>query len=85
MTKLIQGVSCEVCGIQRAPGEIHARESQLLKGTKILICSKCESEQKEPRSFVIIVARTRGMAAVRDYINNHRYEGDTITAKQILK
>lgn len=85
MTRPItQGVSCEVCNKQRAPGEIHPRESRLLKGTTLLICSKCEAGKKEPRAFIIIVARTRGYDAVVDYIRNNRYEGRTIEAKEIL-
>lgn len=85
MSNLIQGVSCEICQLQRLPGEIHARESRLLPGTKLLVCNVCEEDKKEPRSFIIIVARTSGPASVRDYIKNHRYEGKTITAKEILK
>lgn len=84
MTRPItQGVSCEVCNKQRAPGEISPKESKLLKGTTLLICNKCDSEKKEPRAFVIIVARTRGLKAVADYIRNHRYEGTVISAKEV--
>lgn len=86
MTRPIsQGVSCEVCNIQRAPGEIHPRESRLLKGTTLLICNKCEADKKEPRSFIIIVARTKGFAAVADYIKYNRYEGNVITAREVIK
>jgi hypothetical protein len=82
---ITQGVSCEVCNLQRAPGEIHPRESRLLKGTTLLICNKCEAGKKEPRSFIIIVARTRGFEAVADYIKFERYVGKTIEAKEIIK
>lgn len=85
MTRPLQGVSCEVCNKQRAPGEITPRESKLLKGTTLLICSKCESGKKEPRSFIIIVARTKGFSAVAEYIKHHRYEGEVISAKEIVK
>jgi hypothetical protein len=81
---MTQGVSCEVCNIQRAPGEIHPRESRLLKGTTLLICNKCDARKMEPRSFVIIVARTKGMDFVLDYIKNERYVGRTIEAKEIM-
>lgn len=82
---MTQGVSCEICNKQRAPGEIHPRESRLLKGTTLLVCNKCESEKKEPRAFIIIVARTKGFPFVADYIKQNRYEGSPITAKEILK
>jgi hypothetical protein len=79
------GVSCEVCNKQRVPGEIHPRESKLLKGTTLLICNKCDSERKEPRAFVIIAARTKGFDSVLDYIKHHRYDGPIISAREILK
>lgn len=82
---IIQGVSCEVCNKQRAAGEISPRESRLLKGTTLLVCNRCEAEKKEPRAFIIIVARTRGFAAVVEYIKHHRYEGQTIAAREIIK
>lgn len=82
---MTQGVSCEVCNKQRAPGEIHPRESKLLKGTTLLICNKCEADKKEPRSFIVIVARTKGFGAVSDYIKQHRYEGRVIEAKEVIR
>lgn len=81
---ITQGVSCEVCNKQRAPGEITPKESKLLKGTTLLICNTCDAARKEPRAFVIIVARTKGFPAVKDYIKHHRYEGTTISAREII-
>lgn len=83
-TTNIDGVSCEVCGKQRKPGLIHARESKLLRGQKLMMCTVCESEGKEPRWLIIIVARTRGPGAVTEYIKHHRYSGDPIKAKEIV-
>lgn len=85
MNRPLQGVSCEVCNRQRAAGEISPRESRLLKGTVLLICNKCDADKKEPRSFIIIVARTKGFAAVAEYIKHQRYEGEIISAKEIIK
>lgn len=82
---MTQGISCQVCNKQRAPGEIHKGESRLLKGHTLLICNKCAGEKKEPRGFIIIVARQFGLNRVRDYINNRRYEGEEITEKEVLK
>lgn len=81
----MQGVSCQVCGKQRVPGQIHPRESRLLKGTTILICNSCEASKKEPRSYIILVGRLRGLESVLDYIKNERYVGRPIEAKEILK
>lgn len=85
MTRPTQGVSCWVCNKQREPGSIHPQESKLIKGKQILICTKCQAEKKEPRSFIIIVARTKGFSAVAEYIKYQRYEGQIISAKEILK
>jgi ribosome-binding protein aMBF1 (putative translation factor) len=85
MTKLVQGVSCEICHKQRIPGEIHSRQSKLLN-TKLLVCNNCAEKGFEPRSFIVIVAKKDGnIKAVADYIKNHKYIGEQITAKEILK
>jgi hypothetical protein len=85
MTGLVQGVSCEICHKQRIPGEIHLRQSKLIN-TKLLICNSCHEKGLEPRSFIVIVAKKHGnIQAVADYIKNHRYLGEQITAKEILK
>lgn len=80
---VIQGVSCEVCNKQRAPGDIHARESRLLKNMKLFVCSQCEVNKKEPRGFIILAAKRYGTKAVKDYLDNHRYEGEVILGKEI--
>jgi len=80
------GVSCQVCGKQRDAGAIHARQSKLLKQVKnLLICTKCEAEKMEPRAFIIIVAKSKGVEAVADYIDNDRYHGPPIIAKEIAR
>lgn len=79
------GVPCVVCNKQRAPGQIHKGQSKLLpKADNFFICNACADAKKEPRSFIIIVARTKGFAAVAEYIKFRRYEGETITAKEII-
>lgn len=83
---MTQGVSCQVCGKQRAPGEIIPRQSRLIPSVRdLLICKTCDAEKKEPRAFVIIVAHTKGFDAVVDWIKHHRYGGATITAKELTK
>lgn len=79
-----EGVSCEVCRKQRAPGEIHPRQSKVLPNMTILICSKCESERKEPRAFIILAAKSRGLGYVKTYVKERRYEGEEILLKSIL-
>lgn len=84
--RAVQGVSCQVCDKQREPGLIHSRPSKILKGVHLRICTKCESEKKEPREFIIIRARTgeNGYKAVSEYIKHRRYEGAAIEASEIV-
>lgn len=82
---ITQGVSCQVCGKQRAPGLIHKGESKILKGQIILICNKCATEKKEPRSFIIIMARTgeKGFDKVKPWLKDRRYEGPPILGEEL--
>ncbi len=83
--RMKQGVSCVVCNKQRDPGQIHKGQSKLLPSAdNFFICDTCVEQKKEPRSFIIIVARTKGFKAVAEYIKFHRYEGETITATEII-
>lgn len=82
----VNGVACQVCGKQRAAGEISPRQSRLIPSVRdLLICKTCDTAKKEPRSFIIIVAHTKGFDAVVDYIKHHRYEGAIISAKELFK
>lgn len=78
------GVTCTVCDKQRAPGQIHQRESKIWKGAKMYICNVCEAAKKEPREYIIMVYRSgeRGRAKTREYILERRYDGPEITAKE---
>ena len=80
-----QGVSCQVCRVQRKPGNIHSRESKLLKGHKILVCNLCEQRGYEPRHLIILIGRKEGYKSVLEYIEGNRYVGAPITAKELLK
>jgi len=54
---------------------------------KLLLCNECFEGKYEPRFLVILVARDKkngGLLAVRDYIRNHRYYGDKITADELV-
>lgn len=78
-----EGVSCEVCGLQRKPGLIHARPSKIIKNMTLFICNKCADEGLEPRWMVILGAKLMGMDYVRTYIVKHKYPGSVIEALEI--
>lgn len=80
-----EGVSCEVCGKQRAPGLIHSRPSRIMPGQNLIKCDVCESAGMEPRWLIKIVAKTRGLKFVSDYLENKLYPGAEITAKEVVR
>ena len=82
---LNQGVSCQICSLQRNPTNIVLRESRLLKGYKMMVCRSCDARNLEPRHLIIIVGRQKGYQHVLEYIEEHRYIGEPITAKELLK
>ena len=74
---------CNCCGEQRE--RLHVKESVLMKGNKLTLCSDCLSGKHEPRYMVILVGLSDGLDAVAPYIRNHRHHGDPIKAKEIIK
>lgn len=50
----------------------------------MFLCNDCFEKKYEPRFAVILKARTDGIASVRDYIRNHKYSGDKITAEELV-
>lgn len=79
-----QGVACEVCGMQRAPGLIHKVPSKLIKGMNLLMCDVCSEKGWEPRAHIIIVGRKYGYDRVRPWIKDRRYPGEEITVRQLF-
>lgn len=51
----------------------------------MFVCNSCFSAKYEPRWLVIITAQDEGLAAVEDYLLNHRYYGDEIPAADLIK
>jgi hypothetical protein len=83
MTEPRTDLRCTVCRKHRA--RLHPRKSKLLPGMPMFLCSECFEAKKEPRFAVLLVARDpdQGLAAVRDYIRHHRYDGDKITLDEL--
>ena len=74
--------SCSVC--KKPKDELKARVSKLNPGTRLFLCAHCLSNKFEPRWLIVVTARTNGPSSVRDYLKNHRYVGDKITADEII-
>jgi hypothetical protein len=42
-------------------------------------------EKREPRFAIVIYGRENGFESIRKYIKDHRYVGDPITARELVK
>lgn len=75
-------LSCTVCRKQKF--NLRPRKSKLLPTMPMFLCNECFENKREPRFLVIMVARKDGVVAVQEYIRQHRYYGDKITADELV-
>jgi hypothetical protein len=75
-------VVCSVCSAIRQT--LHPKKSKLLKTTTLYLCSECVKGNKEPRWLIILVGRSKGPASVLEYIKHNRYDGEEISAKELI-
>jgi protein-arginine kinase activator protein McsA len=71
---------CQCCHSQKA--RLHNKDSELIPGTKILICTKCVNEGHEPRHNVIL-----GSFSGRDvskYVVDSLYCGKSLQANEVI-
>jgi len=73
---------CQCCG--KPKNSIGPQKSSLMKGNTFLACDTCRDSKFEPRPYIIIVGRSKGIAAVREFINKRLYVGPEITAIEII-
>ena len=71
---------CQIC--ERPRANVRPKKSSLLD-TTLLACDVCINNKYEPRAYIILVGRSKGPVAVRDFIVNHRYLGTEITAAEL--
>lgn len=77
------GFTCSVCSQQRA--NLVVKNSKLLAGMKLYLCSQCLEEGREPRYLIILVGRSKGTTSVSKYIKDKKYHGDEILASELVK
>ena len=63
--------------------ELHPKKSALLSSTTFNMCNDCISNKREPRFVIILYGRQNGIESVSDYLDNDRYVGDPILAKEL--
>lgn len=76
------GGLCSVCDSQRQT--LKRVKSRLLPGVPMFVCSDCVEAKREPRHYIIIIARQEGITSPRvaDLIKKRRYVGKEITAAE---
>lgn len=84
MTTPRTDLQCTVCRKHKA--NLRPRKSKLIPSLPVMfLCGECYEAKREPRFAVIMVARdpNQGLPVVRDYIRQHRYFGEKITAEEL--
>lgn len=79
----MSGYTCDCCGEPK--NECIPHDSKLLPGTVFIMCRSCISSGFEPRWAIIVAGRSYGHERVRKTILSHRYLGEDITYKEIVK
>lgn len=74
---------CQSCGEQKM--SLRKTRSSLIKTMELVMCETCINHKYEPRFIIILAARTAGIQDdVRKIINDRRYLGNEIPARDIL-
>jgi len=50
----------------------------------LLLCDQCVSSGYEPRWVIILAGRQYGSELVKEYVLNHKYYGEEISATELL-
>lgn len=74
-------MNCQGCGSARS--KLKITQSQVLRSKKFNLCSDCIDNRIEPRWAIILAARSFGVDAVLDVVNNRRYAGEDISIHDI--
>lgn len=82
LTTSVSDSRCTVCRRPRA--SLRPRKSKLKPDMLMFLCNECFDGKREPRFLIILVARSKGVSAVRDHIRNHKYYGDKIVAEELI-
>ena len=75
-------ILCYSCGKSRF--KISAKKSKLIPGINLLLCDQCVASGYEPRWVIILAGRQFGSEIVKNYVLNHKYYGEEISATELL-
>lgn len=51
----------------------------------LYLCNDCVKSKMEPRWLIILAGRQSGAESVAEYVKAHRYIGEDILAKELIK
>ncbi len=77
----MEKILCYSCNKSKA--NLSLVKSTLL-GINLFLCDSCKSEKLEPRWVVIIAGRQNGPESVKEFIAKKKYNGNEISASELL-
>ena len=77
----MEKILCYSCNKSKA--NLSLVKSSLL-GINLFLCDSCKSEKLEPRWVVIIAGRQNGADSVKEFIAKKKYNGNEISASELL-
>lgn len=82
MTTMRTDVVCASCRNHKF--KLTAKKSRLKTDQVLLLCDTCIKQKFEPRWIVMMVGRSEGFDAIKDYIKPQRYIGDPIMLEDMI-
>lgn len=73
---------CSSC--DRPKNKLFPVKSTLVSGMTLYMCKTCLDKGYEPRWAIIMAGRTLGVQPIRRFIINHLYEGEKISASEVI-
>ena len=73
---------CASCRNQKH--HLTMRKSRLKPDTALLLCDTCIKNRLEPRWIVMMIGRSEGFDAIKDYIRPQRYIGEPILLEDMV-
>lgn len=77
----MEKILCYSCN--KSKNKLDVKRSSLLP-INLLMCETCVNNKMEPRWVIILAGRSHGSDHVKDFILKKRYNGNDITASELL-
>lgn len=72
---------CTSCNKQKA--ELKEKKSKLLPDVTMRLCQDCLTNKREPRGYIVLAGRERGLDYISYWIKGNRYIGEPITVREL--